>query len=100
MRKGTRSYITLELRGNDLEIAQRYTIGDNHVGNDKIMEVVYEWHKDIINMHEKDAKTYMQISEDFNNKLFDENKLKVKQQLEGLRNQLIQHTQLDNGLDY
>ena len=68
MRKGDRSYITLELRGDSLDIVQKYTIGDNVVGNDKIKDLIYKWHKDLVNMHAEETQTYMQICDDFNNK--------------------------------
>jgi hypothetical protein len=65
MRKGDRSYITIELNGSTLSIVQKYTIGDNVVNNEAINEVVDKWHKDVLKLHKDDDCSYAIICENY-----------------------------------
>jgi hypothetical protein len=58
MRKGDRSYITIELYGGDYEIMQKYTLKDNTIENKKILKIIDDWHKDLLKLHEKDETNY------------------------------------------
>jgi hypothetical protein len=60
MRKDDRGYITIELNGEDYQIHQQYTIKDFTVRNEKILEMIDEWHSDVLKMHREDITTYQQ----------------------------------------
>ena len=63
MRKGDRSYITIELNGNTYEIRQKYTIKDHTVENQGILSMIDRWRGDVLNMHmnEDASKSYRTI---------------------------------------
>ena len=63
MRMGGRGYITLELRGTDLQLVQKYTIKDKLVENKDILKLIDRWHSDIINMHKDDEECYADTCE-------------------------------------
>ena len=59
MRKDDRGYITLELRGSDLKIVQKYTIKDHTIENKAILKLIEMWHNDIITMHRHDKESHI-----------------------------------------
>jgi hypothetical protein len=61
VRKGDRSYITLELYGRDYSIVQKYTVGDNHINNEAILDMIDEWHVDLLDMHKDDEISYHEM---------------------------------------
>jgi len=58
MRKGGRSYVTIELSGHDLSLLQKYTIKDITVTSSAILEIIEQWHHDIRKIHAKDESNY------------------------------------------
>ena len=58
MRKDERSYVTIELHGGTYAINQKYTIHDNLVTSAKALDIIKEWHEDVLEMHEYDGVTY------------------------------------------
>jgi len=60
-----RSWITIELDGtsNDMDILQKYTIGDSDINNGEINNLIDDWHRDIRLMHSTDKVSYQNIAE-------------------------------------
>lgn len=61
-----RSWITLELNGDNYKIHQKYTVGDFKVENESIKGIINTWHKDLVKMHSKDSSNYQKISQYIN----------------------------------
>jgi len=59
MRKGDRSYVTIELSPRDNhDIIQQYTLHDITVTNESILNLINKWHSDCVDLHVNDVETY------------------------------------------
>jgi hypothetical protein len=64
MSKDDRSWVTIELRGNDssYSIVQKYTIKDFTIQNPDILKAIENWHNDVLGMHARDRELYAKLA--------------------------------------
>lgn len=78
MRKGDRSYVTIELNGTTFpcSIRQQYTIDDVRVTSEFALELINKWLEDVRKLHSKDKLTYAQECKNMVDKINAENRLR------------------------
>lgn len=89
MRKGNRSYVTIELNGESYKINQQYTIHDNIVTSAKALEIINEWYEDVLELHGNDPVSYYKLQVQINAKKVIH---KIRQLEEDLRRGVMNRT--------
>ena len=91
MRKGTRSYVTIELDGTTFpcSIRQQYTIDDVCVTSEFALELINKWLEDVRELHNEDKLTYAQECKNVVDKIKTENRL---QKLTELKAEAVDET--------
>lgn len=61
MRKGGKSYVTIELEGKTHKLIQKYTISDFTVTNRTALATILAWQQDVHKLHINDVTSYWEI---------------------------------------
>src|SRR5574340_705756 len=62
MRRGDRSFVTIELSGRDLVIKQRYSLNDARIVGSRANEIINAWHNAVVKLNQGN-RSYYEVSQ-------------------------------------
>lgn len=92
MTDGNRSYVTVEIKEylSKYELGQVYTLNDNIIKNDKIMDTINKWYQECMDIHKQDKVSYQELS---SNRY---QQYKMNKKIDNLNEILIKHMEDDS----